>query len=85
MKDKHNILGVHITDRLEEAVEVQRYLTEYGRFIRTRLGLHDVAVDSPNGLLLLELVGLDEKVAELSGKLNALEGVETQLIVFEHE
>ncbi len=85
MKDKHNILGIHITDRLTEAVEVQRHLTEYGKFIRTRLGLHDVTANSPNGLLLCEMVGPDEMVAELARVLNAIEGVETKLIVFEHE
>ena len=41
-KVKHIILGVHITDRLKEAVEVQKLLTVFGRYIKTRLGLHEV-------------------------------------------
>ena len=41
MSDQHIILGVHITDRLKNAVEVQKVFTEYGCNIKTRIGLHD--------------------------------------------
>ena len=37
---KHHICGVHITERLEHALQVQQVLTEFGRNIKTRLGLH---------------------------------------------
>jgi hypothetical protein len=88
MKDKHTILGVHITDRLHEAVEVQKLLTEYGCHIKTRLGLHEIdqpgQAGDPNGILLLEMVGEDEPIAQLAEKLNAIEGVEAQSMVFHH-
>jgi hypothetical protein len=85
-KVKHVILGVHITDRLKEAVEVQKLLTAYGRHIKTRLGLHEVQATSagPNGLLLLEMVGGDKPAKGLARELNALEGVEVKSLSFEH-
>ncbi len=84
--DKHIIFGVHVTERLKHASKVQQYLSEYGCQIKTRLGLHDASDDycSANGLLILEMVGADTKIAELKDKLNALEGVEVQQMVFEH-
>ena len=85
-KGKHTILGVHITDRLKEAVAVQRCLTDYGRYIKTRLGLHEVeaADDGPNGILLLEMVGPEAKSRELAGKLKAIQGIEVQSMTFAH-
>ena len=86
MQDKHTILGVHVTDRLKEAVEVQRVLTEFGGMVRTRLGLHEVekSTDSPAGVLLLEVVGEDAKIEAMSDALAAIEGVEVKSMVFEH-
>jgi hypothetical protein len=85
-QDKHLILGVHITDRLREAVEVQRCLTEYGRYIKTRLGLHEVesASEGPNGILLLEMIGPEGKWRELIDKLKAIAGIEVQSMTFGH-
>jgi hypothetical protein len=82
----HTILGVHITERVKEAVEVQRHLTCFGRFIKTRLGLHDITKtsESPNGLILLEVCAPAAKVKELMKSLNAIQGVEVKSMVFEH-
>ena len=86
MIDKHIILAVHITDRLTEALAVQKLLTEYGYIIKTRLGLHEIhdSASAPNGLLLLEMVGDVANSQALSDKINALEGVEAKSMVFEH-
>lgn len=85
MKDNHLLLGVHITDRLQHANHVQSLLTEYGQYIKTRLGLHEVDKgDSPNGILLLEMYGDEKRCLELADKLNAVEGVEVQRMLFEH-
>jgi hypothetical protein len=85
-KERHLILGVHITDRLKEAVEVQKLLTAYGNSIKTRLGLHEIADGSSaaNGLLLLEMVGPNARAEQLAAKLNAIDGVEAKSITFEH-
>lgn len=86
MPEKHMILGVHITDRLEHASEVQNILTEYGCNIKTRLGLHEVYnVCSPNGLLILELWGDEDRCNQMGKKLNDVVGVETQMMVFAHD
>jgi len=86
MQEKHTILGVHITDRLKEALEVQKLLTTYGASVKTRLGLHEVREGStgPNGILLLEMTGADAPIRELSTKLAALPGVEVKSLVFTH-
>ena len=46
-KEDHTIVAVHITDRLKEAVEVQKLLTRYGGQIKTRLGLHEIGTPVP--------------------------------------
>ena len=83
---KHVIIGVHITDRIKHVDPVQHLLTETGCSIKTRLGLHDADEKfcSPNGLLLLEMIGAEEKHDEMIGKLNQIEGVEAQKMVFDH-
>jgi hypothetical protein len=82
---KHYILGVHVTDRLRDAVSVQRLLTEYGGSIKTRLGLHDLQTGTPGpqGLVLLELQD-GEVCAALSGELKKIAGVDVQQMVFDH-
>jgi hypothetical protein len=84
---RHIILGVHITDRLKNILEVQKILTEYGGDIRTRLGLHeldDPDVRTPKGLIILEMVCGDGSCDEMMKKLQALEGVQCQRMMFEH-
>lgn len=85
-KQRHIIVGIHITDRLEEAVEVQKLLTTYGKGIETRLGLHEIdgGEDRLNGLILLEMAGPAAKPDELVADLNALAGVEAKSMLFEH-
>ena len=84
--DKHVIFGVHITDRLQHVSDVQELLSKYGCNIKTRLGLHEVdkTYCAANGLLILEMFGDDSTCQELAKKLNAVEGVEVQQMVFDH-
>lgn len=84
---KHIILGVHVTDRLEHAVQVQQVLTEFGGIIKTRLGLHELGKDggsSKSGLLLLELAATEAKASAMVRKLAAIKGIEVQKMVFAH-
>ena len=87
MQQDHFIAAVHVTERLTKAQEVQRLLTEYGCNIKTRLGLHETGPDacSPNGLLILELVGEKKECDALLEKLNAIEGVEGKCVTFTHD
>lgn len=82
---KHVILGVHITDRVKHAGEVQKALTEYGCSIKTRIGLHEVSEKqcASGGIVLLEIFGVEKKADELMKRLNAVEGVEVKKMVFE--
>ena len=83
---KHLIVGVHITNRVKHVPEVQKVLTEFGCSIKTRLGLHEASatVCSPNGLILLEMVGDDRASNRMARKLKAITGVEVQKMVFAH-
>jgi hypothetical protein len=84
--EKHTIIGIHITDRLKRAADVQKAFTEFGGNIKTRLGLHDVQSQacSPNGLVLLEVCGPDADLARFEATLRAIEGVDVQKMVFTH-
>jgi len=85
VKDRHYIMGVHITDRVVHAGQVQSLLTEYGSQIKTRLGLHEVSGQAQgNGLLILEMVGDLKRCDELKGKLNAIVGIEAKTLEFDH-
>ncbi len=86
MTESHKILAVHITDRLKDAVSVQKVFTEFGCNIKTRVGLHDVAGDvcAPGGVVILELVGPATITGEVAGRLDAIAGVEVQKIEFAH-
>ena len=84
---RHIVLGVHITDRVHHAHQVQDLFTEYGCSIKTRIGLHSVAQGycSPNGLVLLEMASDEKPVFEMVEKLKAVEGVDVQTMIFEHD
>jgi hypothetical protein len=86
VNDDHIILGIHVTDRLRDAAEVQRVFTEYGCNIKTRVGLHDVDenVCSPSGVVLIEFFGSDAEASAMADKLNGVEGVHVQKMVFGH-
>ena len=78
------IMGVQVTNRVKNVQTVQKILTDYGCFIKTRLGLHDVdaTMCSPSGLLLLETYGDEAKIAEMESLLKGVEGLELQKMVF---
>ncbi len=82
---KKNILLILVGKRKEEAVKVQQILTGWGCIIKTRLGIHDGVLEncSNNGLIILELVGTDEQVDELTRKVSVLPGVSAKLVNLE--
>ncbi len=81
-KAKRTILGVHVAQRTRHTAKVQKILSDYGCSIRTRLGLHEAGAGfcSPNGLILLEVVG---QAAELAAALAQVPGVAVKKMVFE--
>ena len=84
MSKETRILGVLIIDRQQEAGKIQNVLTKYGCSIKTRLGLHEVTdeVSSTSGLLLLELTGNISEMDKLENELLAVEGTQTQKMIF---
>ena len=85
--DKHIIYGVHVTNRMNKATNVQQLFSEYGCNIKTRIGLHDVgkAFCSPSGVILLEMFGDESVCEELRKKLAAIDGIEVQQMIFDHD
>jgi len=83
---KHLICGIHITERMEHALQVQKVLTEFGSNIKTRLGLHEISDTGggPNGLVLIEFVGDEDRFNDFAQKLNTIVGVEVKQMVFDH-
>lgn len=79
------ILGIRISNRSQVNLSVQNILTKYGCTIKTRLGLHEVVEDncSPEGIILLELLGLETEMDLLEKELRNLPGVEVQKMIFQ--
>ncbi len=82
---KRIILGVQVTNRIKNALEVQEILTKFGCNIKTRLGLHEVtdAVCSTIGLLILEMYGDIKQIKEMENQLKAVHGIVVRKMVFE--
>ena len=87
MKADHVVLGIHVTDRLRNAADVQKVFTEFGCNIKTRLGLHEVAESTcaAEGVVLLELIGGPEVRQSMMQKLGAIAGIEVKEMVFSHQ
>lgn len=81
---KRIVLGVHLANRTTEAPPFQEIITQYGCNIRTRIGLHDVADGycSTAGLILLDMIGDEDRINELEMKLKAFDGLDVQRMVF---
>jgi hypothetical protein len=82
-----SVLLLLINNRKESAEKVQKILTGWGCFIKTRLGIHDGVLDncSDQGLIFLELVGENTKHQELVHKLKLVKGVDAKLVSLQVE
>ncbi len=85
MTECTTIMAILQENRVETAAKVQEILTEYGCFIRMRLGLHESAVDSCSntGLILLQICGKDAPIKEMEKKLQALPHVKAKWMSLE--
>jgi hypothetical protein len=79
------ILGVQVTNRVENILDVQKILTEYGCNIKTRLGLHEVSEShcSTVGLLILETYGDEADILQMESKLRNIKGLTVKKMVFQ--
>jgi hypothetical protein len=87
VNETHIILGIHVSDRLRNAVDVQKVFSAYGCNIKTRIGLHDVddRACSPSGVVLIEFFGTIDEADAMTARLNEVEGVEVKQMVFAHQ
>lgn len=78
---KTRIMAITVKKRNEEALEVQKVLTEYGCSIQTRIGLHETYEGCSNvGIIILQLRCDDDTCKELNAKLEAIDGVAVSLM-----
>ncbi|MCR5260699.1 MAG: hypothetical protein K6C94_02555 [Candidatus Gastranaerophilales bacterium] len=78
------ILGVKTQDRADNAIKIQKILTEYGCFIKTRLGLNSVkAEDCPQEALIILNIPLKEKAVIIENRLLDISGTEIQRMEFD--
>lgn len=81
------VMLILIGSRQEAAEKVQKILTGWGCFIKTRLGLHDDVLEncSQTGLIFLEMTGDFEQMQEVERKLNLVKSVDAKLISLKTE
>lgn len=82
---KRIILGVQVTNRVENVLDVQKILTEYGCNIKTRLGMHEVteSICSNVGLLIIETYGAEADIIRMEAKLREIKGLVVGKMIFE--
>ncbi len=76
------VMIILVGKRKDTAINVQKVLTGWGHIIKTRLGIHDGAPDAQSdvGLIVLELIGTDDKKDELFRKISLLPDVNAKLV-----
>jgi hypothetical protein len=82
---KTTVFGVLLSHRINTACKFQEIITKYGCSIKTRIGLHDVSEGkcSPNGVILLEVIGDNGEITNLEKDLATIPEVKVQKMVFE--
>lgn len=73
------IVLIKIGNRDESAVEVQRVLTQYGRAIKVRLGLHDFEETSSRGLIVLQVTTL-ELAKEIQSEITGISETKIEIV-----
>jgi len=76
------ILGLLIEKKHDVILSVQKLLTSYGCYIRTRLGVNETFFGEPAGLIILELTGDSVQRTLLEKDLSALKGVHVRKMIF---
>ena len=80
------IIGIMITDRIKEAGQTQKVLTQYGHIIKSRLGFHEVSEEicSRVGMMILQLTGNDVEWINFENALDEIDGIQVQEMTFEY-
>jgi len=80
--DTAEILGILVEKDTDVVSAVQKVLTAYGCYIRTRLGVNETFFGQPAGLIILELTGDHAQREHLEKDLKALKQVHVRRMVF---
>ena len=71
------IMAIALEARNKFAPNLQEILTKHGCIISMRLGLHETSKElcAERGLILLQLCGEEEEIADLKEDLHGIEGI----------
>lgn len=87
MKNCSSVMAIVQERRIESATRVQDVLTRFGCNIKVRLGLHDVQPDggvcSNSGMILLQLLGTAEEIAQLEKDLQEIPNVKVRQMMLD--
>lgn len=76
------IIGIKLPDKLNNAVEFQKILTEFNCTIKMRIGINNSSIFcSSNGIVLLQVENT-EKAIDLERELLEISGIELQRMIF---
>lgn len=76
------IIGIKLPDKINNAVELQKILTEFNCIIKMRIGINNSSIFcSSTGIVLLQIENQD-KAIELEKELIEISGIELQRMVF---
>ena len=76
------IIGIKLSDKKTNAVELQKILTEFNCIIKMRIGLNNSSIFcSANGIILLQVENT-ENALQLEKSLLCIGGIELQRMIF---
>lgn len=76
------IIGLKLPDKLHNAVELQKILTEFNCIIKMRIGINNSSIFcSSNGIILLQVEN-SENAINLEQALLEISGIEIQRMIF---
>ncbi len=74
--DALSVMSIRVDKRTDSAPRVQEILTKHGDMIIGRFGIHDPG-EVDHGLITLNIRGDMNKINDMMGQLNDLQGVKT--------
>ena len=76
------IIGIKLNDKINNAVELQKILTEFNCVIKLRIGINNSSIFcSQSGIILLQ-IECNENAINIERALIEIEGIELQRMTF---
>ncbi|KAH3756188.1 hypothetical protein Pelo_12039 [Pelomyxa schiedti] len=82
-EDDHVLFIIHVPNREDRAVCVQKVLTKYGASIKTRLGLHDN--NHGSGIIMTEMMGDPHAYHDYCSELRGCGADAYPMVISHHE